>query len=407
VAADDEQHGAGMTGTIGRAAAASMAPARRAFELLGRSSGVDWDAEGLLGSTVGEAREQRKRLLESLCRAGVPLPELRRAVEEERLAMLPVERALEGQDRYTCRELAEQCGLDVDDLRGDFVALGLAVPASETKAFDEHDLETARAIAAFREAGLDPRGLRGVGRVLGQCLGTVASAVRELVGEAALEPGVGEHDLAVRYTELASALTPQLATMVSHALRVHVREGIRDDIVRDLERHTGRLPETAKRCIAFADLVEFTALGDGMSAARAAEVGDRFATLAAESAGPGVRLVKLLGDGAMFAASEPAALVTAMAQLTAAARDDVEDLPALRIGVATGEVITRRGDVYGSTVNLASRLCAVAEPSTLVADNATRDDIPGIAWAETRTERIKGLDEPVEVSVRRLDSIER
>ena len=381
-----------------------MAPARLAIDLLGRSSGVDWDAEGLLVGMDGPARDQRERLLESLCRAGVPLDELRCAVEDERLAMLPVERALGGRDRYTCRELAEEAGLDVDVLRGDFIALGLAVPESETKAFDEHDLETAHALAAFRQAGLDPRGLRGVGRVLGQCLGTVASALRELVGEAGLEPGVGEHDLAVRYAELAAALTPQLETLVAHALRVHVREGIRDDVVRDVERHNGRLPATSRRSVAFADLVDFTALGDGMSAARAAEVGDRFGELAAQTAGSSVRLIKLLGDGAMFAASQPEALVEAMTVLTAAVRDDDEELPALRIGVASGEVIIRRGDVYGSTVNLASRLCALTEPGTLLADDATRQALPDMAWSDARTESIKGLDEPVEASRLDLDT---
>ena len=41
-------------------------------------------------------------------------------------------------------------------------------------------------------------------------------------------------------------------------------------------------------------------------------------------------------------------------------------LPDVRVGIATGTVLTRMGDVFGRTVNLASRLTALAAPGTVM-----------------------------------------
>jgi len=72
------------------------------------TGGIDFEAEGLLGGLSGEAREARLALLQELAEAGVPLDELKRAVEEDRLVLLPVERVFEeGEERYTSAQIAE------------------------------------------------------------------------------------------------------------------------------------------------------------------------------------------------------------------------------------------------------------------------------------------------------------
>src|SRR4051812_22607635 len=188
----------GLTGALGRAASLGMSPARRARQLLSGSTDVDWDAEGLLDGVDPAEREQRRGLLDDLHQTGASVTELRSAVEAGRLAVMPVERVLAGEEPFTSTELAERVGVDVDVLRGDLLALGFAVPAEEVKAFDEHDLEAARAIAAFRAAGIDGAQLRGVGRILGHCLNRAADATRSLIADHALEPGIGEHDIGLR-----------------------------------------------------------------------------------------------------------------------------------------------------------------------------------------------------------------
>ena len=56
---------------------------------------VDWEAEGLLDELPDErARTARRELLDELHADGVPLEELKVAVKEQRLALLPVDRLL-------------------------------------------------------------------------------------------------------------------------------------------------------------------------------------------------------------------------------------------------------------------------------------------------------------------------
>src|SRR5829696_1811843 len=98
----------GLGSAVWRAASIGVTPARRALALLGSSSGLDWEAEGLLDGVDGPEREQRRELLERLAREGVELEELRAAVADDRLAALPVQRVLAGDDCYTLPELASK-----------------------------------------------------------------------------------------------------------------------------------------------------------------------------------------------------------------------------------------------------------------------------------------------------------
>ena len=45
-------------------------------------------------------------------------------------------------------------------------------------------------------------------------------------------------------------------------------------------------------------------------------------------------------------------------------------MPALRVGIAFGTVTTRMGDVFGTTVNLASRLTSIAPKDAVLVDGA-------------------------------------
>ena len=70
---------------------------------------IDFEAEGLLEGLEGDVRKSRLRLLTELADDGVPLDELRTAVAEDRLALLPVERVLGGgEERLTAAEVAER-----------------------------------------------------------------------------------------------------------------------------------------------------------------------------------------------------------------------------------------------------------------------------------------------------------
>src|SRR3954449_8236694 len=102
---------------------------------------MDFEAEGLLDGLDGEDREARKKLLEQLSDDGVSDEQLRKAVEEQRLALLPVERALGADRTPTAEEAAEKAGVSGDFVRRHRRALGLPLNEDDGTAFSEEDVE--------------------------------------------------------------------------------------------------------------------------------------------------------------------------------------------------------------------------------------------------------------------------
>lgn len=122
---------------------------------------------------------------------------------------------------------------------------------------------------------------------------------------------------------------------------------------------------------------------------------ERIAELVADRRG---RLVKLIGDEAMFVFSESAGVLEL-------ASDPLQTFGAtLRAGMATGSVATLRGDYYGDVVNLASRLTSVADPGTVLVSASLAEVAPDdVALADAGSFELKGFDEPVPAFVLRRD----
>src|SRR3712207_9409751 len=66
------------------------------------------------------------------------------------------------------------------------------------------------------------------------------------------------------------------------------------------------------------------------------------------------RIVKHLGDGVLFLADD-VTCAAAVALGTAAEHAADDRLPDVRVGLATGPVLARHGDVFGPVVNIADR----------------------------------------------------
>ena len=110
---------------------------------------IDFEAEGLLEGTSGEAREARLDLLRQLADDGVELEELRTAVEEDRLALLPVERVLAGDpgELMTPAEIAERRGSRCRDAAAPAARPRPAARSSPTSGFSApDDLEAAKRV---------------------------------------------------------------------------------------------------------------------------------------------------------------------------------------------------------------------------------------------------------------------
>lgn len=334
--------------------------------------GIDFAAEGLLEGLEGKAREARLALLEELSDAGVPLEELKRAVEENRLVLLPVERVFDsGDERYTAAEIAERAGLEHEFLVRLLQALGAPMPADDERAYGEHDLEAAGRAKLFLDAGLPEEGVLETSRLIGISMASLADANRDMVGEVFTEPGIDERELALRYAAAAKTMSPILGDTLLHAYRIHLREAIRQAVISEAELAEGRLSGTDEITIAFADLVGFTRLGESLEIEQIGTLTGRLFELASDAARPPVRLVKMIGDAAMFASREPLPLLEAVMGLVEAAGGD--EIPSLRAGVANGQALGRGGDWYGRPVNLAARITGFARPDSVVVAQGVKD----------------------------------
>lgn len=141
--------------------------------------------------------------------------------------------------------------------------------------------------------------------------------------------------------------------------------------------------------VLFADIVEFTPFAERTAPERVVELlGNVFSTLDDLAERHGLEKIKTLGDGYLAVAglnaeSEPHALTAARMALEIgpALREGIgADWPDLRVrvGIATGPIIAgvigRKRfsyDLWGDTVNTASRMAALAEPGSVEITEAT------------------------------------
>lgn len=216
---------------------------------------------------------------------------------------------------------------------------------------------------------------------------TADQAVRRLSGS---HPAAG---LARRVrTGLRTLADEGLVTSVRR--RGRTRYAATDDGHRALARR-GRLPGSGT--VLFTDLADSTALIDelGEDEAHACRL-RHFALLRTEVERRDGHVVKTLGDGlmAVFADARAAtACAQAMQHAVAADRDGL----GLRVGLHSGDLVREGGDVFGTTVIVAARLCARARPGEILASDATCAEAQCTARALGPL-TLRGLRAPVDAS---------
>ena len=354
---------------------------------------IDFEAEGLLEGLEGEARDARLKLLEQLESDGAELDELKRAAKEGRLALLPVERELEGGGkRYTPEEVAEQSNLDPELLARVWRAMGMPDLEPGEKTLTEQDLAGAKAGARFIEAGIGEDRFLEATRVMSQAMSGVAATVSETFAEALLEPGDTEYDVGLRFAEASRELMPHVDEVVLHMQRVHLRQRARSAMVGQEQLAAGTLPGASEVCVCFADLVGFTKLGERLPAEELGGVAGRLAELAGDVAERPVRVVKTIGDAAMLVSEEADPLLDAALRLVDAGEEQEETFPQVHAGLDRGEALQRGGDWYGSPVNRASRITDFAKAGSVVASEGLREATEGdYRWSFAGKKRLKGV----------------
>ena len=354
---------------------------------------IDFEAEGLLEGLEGPARAARLKLLHELADDGVSVEELRDAAEAGRLALLPVERTLLGEGpRYTSGDVAKESGVDLEVLKRWNRALGIPNPEPDDEVLGETDLEAAKQLKAFRDLGLPEDEMMQVARTIGMAMSRIAQSNRELFLRTLVQEDDDEHELARRFEAAAKVMLPQLAPVLTYALQRHLIEQVRGDVIAAADLASGDVGKANDLSVCFADLVDFTKLGERIAVEELGLVASRLEEIATEIAEPPVRLVKTIGDAAMLVSNEGAPLGEAALRLVAAADEEGEQFPMLRVGIAHGPAVGRGGDFYGAPVNLASRITGVARPGSVLADEHAQDALGnGFSYSFAGERRLKGI----------------
>jgi len=189
---------------------------------------------------------------------------------------------------------------------------------------------------------------------------------------------------ALKLTELVDRLEPLLV----YAWRRHLTAAI-SRMVADADPAKDR--SGVVRSVGFADLVSFTALVRRLSERQLAQVVQRFEALASDVVtGHGGRVVKTVGDEVLFVTLGAAPAGAIALDLVQAMGDD-DFLPDVRVGMAFGPIVSRLGDVFGTTVNRASRLTAVARPGTVLVDDALAASLASLSGFEMTPMRRRPL----------------
>ena len=294
------------------------------------------------------------------------------------------QRLIGGPRRMRRREVARGVGVSLLSARKLWRALGFASIPDEEAAFTDADADAlGRVVSLVRDDLIDEDTAISVARALGQSTDRLVSWETETLLEFLSERAAEGHP--IDPVKAVDRLVDDLEHLLVYTWR------------RQLAAAVGALAvqsPTAELTVGFADLVSYTRLSARLSQRDLSALVQRFEGLTADviTAGGG-RVIKTVGDEVLFTAAHPAA--AALIALSLAELMAMDDLvPDVRIGLAHGPVLRRLGDVYGPTVNLASRLTALAQPGTVIIDpRSARElgDEPGVVLVPQRRRQVRGF----------------
>jgi adenylate cyclase len=359
----------------------------------------DVEASGLLDGLEGKARDERAELIPWLLERGITLEQIRAGFTP---ALLAARRLLGDDGIYvSTRETSEKTGIDLELLERLQRAMGLPrVDDPDAAVYLRADAEAAAYAKRSLDLGIEPDQVVQITRTLAEGLSRAAEVMRYAALASILDPTATELQIAKNSEALVREIAPMLGPMIQEMLRLQLRHLMETEAVTASERAEGqRLPGARLVTIAFADLVGFTRLGEVVPPEDLERLSQRLADMAREVAVPPVRFIKTIGDEVMLVSSEPVPLLEAVLDLVDATDGD-DDFPSLRAGVATGMAVSRAGDWFGSSVNLASRVTGAARPGSILVSEQTREAIADderFTWSFAGARHLKGIKSDIKL----------
>ena len=256
---------------------------------------------------------------------------------------------------------------------------------------DRHDVKvTAHDLAHLHEKDLEVQGRYGV-QVMTYWFDEARGAVFCLFDAPDAETAMRVHQEA--HGEVAHQIIPvDLSAVEAFLGRVADPQGTADPHTHD----------SAFRAVMFTDIVDSTGLTQRLGDVRGLEmVRAHDAIVRRNLKTTGGREIKHTGDGIMASFDSVPASVDCARSIQKALDGfrlgSTEPLH-IRIGIDAGVPVEESNDLFGATVQAASRLCAAAEPDAILVSEAVRRELgTGVAIQGLGTKELKGLHKPVAI----------
>ena len=159
----------------------------------------------------------------------------------------------------------------------------------------------------------------------------------------------------------------------------------------------------------FADIAGYTALTEAHGDEDAAELARNFCrAVGGMASADGGELVKSIGDAVMVRHPDPARAITLGLRAAGEALAG-HGFPTVRVGMHHGPALESDGDWFGSTVNLAARVAALAAGGEVLLTAAVRDaagQLEGITLESRGEQRLRNVAAPVPVFAAALEGSE-
>lgn len=268
-------------------------------------------------------------------------------------------------------QVADRAGVPIEVARDLWRLMGFPNQTDDAIAFTPSDVQALTYSKDLIDLGiLGPERQAALVRTWGRSYARLAEWQTSLLTSVALE---SDDDPADTLQQLAEEVLPRVDALQSYVWRRHLASaGSRMLAV------AGAGTPVAVQAVVFVDIVGYTSRSKALTEA---ELVDWLEHFESETLGlvvdHGARIIKNIGDEVLFVADDVHAAAEIALEMTRRGSDADDRFPEVRAGLAYGDVVNRLGDVFGSTVNIASRLTSVARPGAVLIDRGAYEALSG------------------------------
>lgn len=253
--------------------------------------------------------------------------------------------------------------------------LGFPHTAPDDVAFTPADVEALRSTKDLMELGiLGTESQSALVRTWGRSFARLAEWETRILADLALRAGAEPATQLASLAVLAEQVLPRVDLLQGYIWRRHLASATS----RLLAVESSASPALSL-AVCFVDIVGYTSQSKAMAEAELVEWIERFEdTVSGFVTDGGGRIIKNIGDEVLFVADDASAAAEIALGLTALGADPDDPFPAVRAGISCGEVVSRLGDVFGPTVNIAARLTSIARPGAVLVDRGAYESLSGL-----------------------------